>query len=82
MEKMAFILGFIQKVGGKSVLVRETSGAKVLRLSSWLSFGVLAKEKGIGRSEEKGAIRRQSTGFYTRIQDFAFYSECDGKLSK
>lgn len=76
---MTFILEFKQKVRGKSVLVRETSGAKVLR---WLSFGVLTKEKAIGRSEKKGAIRRQSTGFYTHIQDFGFYSEYDGKLSK
>lgn len=50
MEKMTFILGFKQKVRGKSVLIRETSGAKVLR---WLSFGVLTKEKAIGRSEKR-----------------------------
>lgn len=60
MEKMTIILGFKQKVSGKSILVRETSGAKVLR---WLSFGVLTKEKAIGKSEKKGVIRRQSTGF-------------------
>lgn len=83
MEKMTCTLRFKHKekareakVRGKSVLVREMSGAKVLR---WLSFGVLTKEKEI---REKGEIRRQSTGFYTHVQDFGFYSECDGKLSR